>query len=144
MDNVMRISEAASLAMHAMVYLARAGRDARCSTREIAGVLKASEHHLSKVLQRLSRTGMVRSFRGIGGGFALVRPADEISLLEVFEAIEGGFKPRICLFPEKVCQGETCILGSLIESHNRELLEHLRGNKLSELTGVYGAHPERV
>ena len=140
MVNVLRISEAASLAMHAMVYLARLDEGERCSTKEMAKVLHASEHHLSKVLQRLARYGMVKSFRGIGGGFTLARPAQEISLLEVFEAIEGGLKLNDCLFVHKVCNGTSCIIGTLIEDHNRELLEHLRKSRLSELTGVYGVH----
>jgi Rrf2 family protein len=45
--------------------------------------------YLSKILHALSQTGLVRSKRGYRGGFALARPADQISLLDIAEAVEG-------------------------------------------------------
>ena len=137
MENTIRISEAASLAMHAMAYLAGASNEVRCSTKKIAAVLNASEHHLSKVLQRLVRAGLLHSIRGPTGGFTIRRAPDEISLLDVLKAIEGSAGLRNCLFPRRICKGEKCILGSLIETHNKQLLEHLRSTTLSELMDVY-------
>jgi Rrf2 family protein len=136
MDNILRISEAASLAMHATAYLAaRNGQTA--STREIADVLEASEHHLAKVLQRLTKAGMVNPVRGPKGGFVLEKSADEITLLEIYEAIEGDFLPSNCLLASRVCQGDKCILGDLLETLNSKVLDYLKNTKLSELNGIY-------
>ena len=136
MSNLVNMSEAASLALHAMVLLStNSGK--QVSTREIASRLHASEVHLSKVLQRLAKVGLVDSTRGPGGGFKLGKPGEQISLLEVYEAIEGALTPTYCLLGTPICRGEKCILGDLLEMVNRETREYLAGTSLSELTDVY-------
>jgi len=88
MPGVLRISEAASLGMHAMVLLA-SDRGRVLSAHEVAARLNASEAHLSKVMQRLGRAGLVQSVRGPRGGFSLARSPDAVTLLEVYEAALG-------------------------------------------------------
>jgi Rrf2 family protein len=134
-ENILKISEAASLGMHAAVLLA-VNDDRKVSTKEIAKALGASEHHLAKVLQRLAKAGLARSFPGPKGGFLLARPAESISLLDVFEAIEGKFTSGSCLLPSPVCTGERCILGVLLETVGREVKEHLAGTSLGDLREV--------
>jgi len=51
---------------------------------------------LSKVLQALSRGGIVKSQRGVGGGIALARPADELTILEVVNAVEPIQRIKSC------------------------------------------------
>ncbi len=132
---ILRLSEAVSLAMHAMVYLAASGTATRRSAKEIARDLRVSEHHLSKVLQRLSRAGLVVSYRGPRGGFTLARP--DITLFDVYRAIEGDLPSDDCLFAKRVCRGARCILGSVIKDVNRDVTAHLRNTKLSDLCDVY-------
>ena len=132
---MLRISEAASLAMHAMVLLAKNAHRV-VSTREIAGTLKVSEAHLSKVLQRLTRTGLLKSVRGPRGGFLLDGLAGDITLLQVYEAIEGPLTTRTCLFDRPICNGNGCILGDLLRTVNKEVSSYLSETKLSELMGV--------
>jgi Rrf2 family protein len=86
MSNLFKVSEAASLALHAMLHIV-ANPNRPVSTREIASGMHASEAHLAKVLQRLARVGLARSTRGPKGGFVLGRPAETITLLDVYEAI---------------------------------------------------------
>ncbi len=136
MGNVFRISDAASLALHSMVLLA-ANEDQVLSTREIAATLQVSQAHLSKVMQRLRRVGLVESIRGPTGGFKLGKPGEQISLLEVYEAIEGALTATYCLLGTPICRGEKCILGDLLETVNRETREYLAGTSLSDLTDVY-------
>lgn len=136
MSNVLRISEAASLALHSMVFLA-ANPDRLIPTREIASKLHVSEAHLSKVLQRLARVGLVKSIRGPKGGFTLGKPGDEIVLLDVYESIEGPFVPSKCLLGAPICGGEKCILGGLLETVDKQIREYLAETRLSELTSVY-------
>jgi Rrf2 family protein len=136
MANILKISEAASLALHSTVLLA-ANPDKLISTREIAAMLHVSEAHLSKVLQRLTRTGIVRAIRGPRGGFRLVKPANETTLLDVYESIEGTLTPSKCLFESPICEGDACILGGLLETVDRQFRDYLTETKLDDLTSIY-------
>ncbi len=141
MASILKVSEATSLAMHALVYLAAAGTR-RC-TKEIAAALGASEHHLSKVLQRLAKVHLVKAARGPGGGFVLARAPEGISLLEVYQAMEGDVASNDCLFPKRICGGTRCILGSLIRDVNAEVMGYLQATKLADLLDVYFRGEER-
>lgn len=132
MSSVLRISEAGSLALHSMAFLA-AKPDQSVTTREIADRFHVSEAHLSKVLQRLTKAGLVKSTRGPKGGFTMAKPADKILLLDVYESIEGPFTSRKCLLGTPVCGDNKCILGGLLEKIDTQLKEYLSGTKLSEL-----------
>lgn len=137
MSKLLKISDATSMALHTMVLLAASPKKT-VSTKDMASVLNVSEAHLAKVLQRLAKAGFVRSTRGPNGGFALVKASDEITLLDVYEAIEGPLAPTDCLLTTQVCDGEDCILGALLETVNKQVREYLAGTRLSELVGVYG------
>ena len=137
MATPVRISEAASLGMHAAVLLvANAGRP--ISTAAMASVMGVSQAHLSKVLQRLARLGLVTSVRGPRGGFVLSRRADQITLGQVYEAIEGPLSPVTCLLGRPICSGRQCILGGVVQKAGGEVGRYLDGTKLSELADVYG------
>lgn len=132
MTSVLKISEAASLALHTMVLLAaRPGKT--MSNRDIAGLLKVSEAHLAKVLQRLGRAGLVTSQRGPKGGFSLGRDSREISLLAVYEAVEGPLESKSCLLGKPVCGG-ACILGGLLHKVGSEVSDYFAQTRLSDLT----------
>lgn len=136
MATVLKISDAASLAMHTMVLLAQDPEQVH-STHEIASCLQVSEAHLSKVLQRLTRAGLVKPVRGPRGGFKLDKHHADITLLEVYEAIEGRLESTNCLLENQSCAGDKCILGFLLQRVNQEVRDYLTGTHLSELTAVY-------
>jgi Rrf2 family transcriptional regulator, nitric oxide-sensitive transcriptional repressor len=136
MSTLLRISDATSLALHSVVLLAGTP-DRPCPTADIALSLHASEAHLSKVLQRLAHSGLVRSSRGPGGGFALGRPPDQITLLEVYEAVEGPLTLSNCLLERPACDGTHCILGGLLETVNRQVVDYLASTRVGDLIGVY-------
>jgi Rrf2 family protein len=136
MENVLKISEAASLALHAIVYLAENG-DHKLSNKDIAAAINASESHLSKVLQRLAKAGMVSSNRGPKGGFMLARPPADITLLEVYEAIEGPMNSSPCLLQSPVCGGDKCLMGDIIGKLNLEVRSYLTRTRLSDLSEVF-------
>ncbi|MHC4945312.1 MAG: RrF2 family transcriptional regulator [Planctomycetota bacterium] len=129
MTTVLKISEAASLALHTMVYLAEKS-GSQVATSEIAGALHRSEFHLSKVLQRLSRQGLVRSVRGPKGGFMLGGKGLDTTLLEVFEAIESPIDPNPCILGTPVCCWSDCILGSFVGSVNKQFTDYMGKKKL--------------
>ena len=135
MTNILRISEAASLALHTTVMLA-ADPDNLYSTNELASALHASKAHLSKVLQRLEKSDIVKSTRGPNGGFKLTKSGNDIALLEVYEAIDGKLSPSNCLLNECICNGD-CIMGKLLGDLNNQVRDYLIKTKLSMLTNVY-------
>ena len=96
---MVKFTEAASLALHAMALLA-AQRERRFQIHDMAEALPGSTSHLAKVLQRLAKVGLITSVRGRGGGFVLSRDPAQITMLEVYEAIEGPLEVCRCLFPD--------------------------------------------
>lgn len=145
MSSLLRISEAASLALHAMVLLANTSNDP-LKTREIADSLRVSPNHLSKVLQRLVKVGLVESVRGRGGGYKLARTADRVTLGEIYETIEGPIRSTQCLLSQPVCKDRKCILSDLLISLNQEVRQYLSRTRLSDMTGVHlgvGHHEKR-
>jgi Rrf2 family protein len=116
MGTILRISDAASLALHAVILLAGAGKGSGMPVPEMARSLGASEAHLSKVMQRLARARLVSSRRGPGGGFTLARAAGEITLLAVYEAIDGPLGDTTCLLGRRACVLSGCALGDLLRT----------------------------
>jgi Rrf2 family protein len=138
LNGSLRISEAASLALHTMVFLA-GDPVVRYSSGRIARTICVSEAHLAKVLQRLSRVGLLVSVRGPNGGFRLSRPAEQITLLDVFEAIDGPFEPEECLMHDKSCGQMGCLFGDLLIDINRQVREYLGSRNLEDVKWVYAS-----
>ena len=118
MGSIVTISEAASIGLHAMIVLA-ARTERPHATRAVAEQMRVSEAHLSKVFQRLARAGLVKSVRGPKGGFVLGRGAEAVSLLEVYEAIEGPTTRPSCLLPRPICGGSGCLVDRLFDQVDR-------------------------
>ena len=137
MTDLLKISEAASLGIHAMIYLV-AHPGETIATGAIAARLQVSEHHLAKVMQRLVRAALVVSVRGPKGGFHLADDPATVSLLDVFEAIEGSPEPRTCLLgPERRCPSGQCFLGDLNQRVHAQIKEHFEKTKLADLGGIF-------
>ncbi len=136
MSSIFRISEAASLAMHTMVYL-DANRGRTASAKEIAGRLSVSEAHLAKVLQRLTRAGYLKSARGPKGGFVLNADNNETTLLEIYELIEGSLPSDSCLFSSQTCSGSDCIMGGFLEQMSNQLKDYLAVTTISSYPNLY-------
>jgi len=136
MSSILRISEAASLALHTGVLLAEAER--RLSAGQMARQMQVSEAHLAKVLQRLARAELVRSVRGPHGGFELARPAAQITLQELYEAVDGPLASDECLMSTARCNRDRCIFGSLLADVGRLVEEHFSRTRLSDLVEAVG------
>lgn len=141
MHSILNISEAASIAMHTMALLAQEPQKTQ-SAGDIADRIHVSQNHLAKVMQRLSHQGLVESKRGPGGGFTLARPPEDITLLEIFETIDGPLEVGDCPLGMPVCEAKRCILGDMAETVTQEIREHFKQTTLSELSDVYGGQGE--
>jgi Rrf2 family protein len=137
MTTLLKISQAASLAVHTMAILA-GSRQRPLSAGQIATTLHVSEAHLAKVLGRLARQGLVQSTRGPKGGFVLANGAERTPLMDVYEAIEGKFLPHDCLLETPLCEEGKCIFGDLVGRINEEMRRYLTNTRISDTTFVFG------
>jgi Rrf2 family protein len=104
----MQITKQADYALRAVLYLSRLEEGGRASTRDIANTQHIPPSFLAKIVSQLSIAGLIQTARGARGGVTLGKPAEQISILEVIEAIDGPMllnectgNPRICPFEGK-------------------------------------------
>jgi len=135
MNSILKISEATVLAIHTMFMLGM-NRDKLISTREIATSLDVSENHLAKVLQKLVKAGFANSIRGPKGGFELNKDSGSITLLDIYELIEGKIPSGACLLSHPICDNK-CVLGDLLTSVNNKVKERLSAKTLNEIVAIY-------
>lgn len=82
--------------LHCCTVLAALPEGGRLSTRALAEFHGVPKEYLSKALQALARAGIVEGTLGPSGGYRLARPADEVSFLDVVEAVEGPGRAFVC------------------------------------------------
>jgi len=128
MSRVFNLSEAASIAIHSMVLIAVS--EGKTNVNKISERLNFSRHHVAKVMQRLVKVDIVTSNRGPSGGFMLARPAAEINLLEVYEAVEGKMESNDCPLGYDECAFKKCILGTIAHDMNRKFKDYLNEHNL--------------
>ena len=92
----MRLSHLADYAVVLMTAAARYPAGARLSATELAGDTGVPLPTTQKLMGQLAGCGLLSSVRGAGGGFALARPAQEISLADIVEAVEGPIAMTVC------------------------------------------------
>lgn len=88
----MRLTRAASYALHAVAYMASQKRDQPTASHIIAAKRGISDRFLLKVLKPLVNAEVLLSVKGPRGGYRLARPASDISVLDVLEAIDGPIR----------------------------------------------------
>ncbi|WP_338331140.1 SUF system Fe-S cluster assembly regulator [Rhizorhapis sp. SPR117] len=93
----MRLSSLADYAIVVMSAIARHDGDLRFSATMLADETGVPLPTAQKLMGRLASAGLLESARGTGGGFALVRPAIEISLADIVEAVEGPIAMTACI-----------------------------------------------
>ena len=99
----MMLTRAADYAVRVMIHLAGLPPGTRASRTELAGSADCPNQFLSKVLQNLTRAGLVVSHRGNTGGFELPSSRRAASMLEIVEAMEGPLALNLCLTCTHAC-----------------------------------------
>lgn len=130
MSKAVQISEAASIGIHAMVIIACGS--SFINVNEIARQTGASKNHIAKVMQTLSKGGLVKSVRGPAGGFQLSKDPSEISLLDIYEAIEGKVLMQKCPFDRPVCPFNKCLMAGMVHELSNTFTSYLKGQILSD------------
>ena len=109
----MQITRQADYAVRTVLYLSGMSNGDRAPTSQIAENQKIPSSFLAKIVSQLSVAGIVQTSRGARGGVSLARTADEISLLEVVEAIDGPI-----ILNECVNDSSLCVFGSNCAVHD--------------------------
>lgn len=128
MAKIFSLSEASSIAIHSMVLISRAENG--INAVKIAEFTGFSKNHIAKVLQRLVKSEMLKSVRGPSGGFSLKKEAHTISLLDIYQAIEGPIEETDCPLAYEVCNFDRCIMGNVINRMTMQFKQFLSSQTL--------------
>jgi Rrf2 family transcriptional regulator, iron-sulfur cluster assembly transcription factor len=117
----MKITQAGEYGLLALIYLARQPVERLIMADEISKAERVPKTFLSKILQNLSKAGIIRSKQGVNGGFALAKKPGEITVLQAIEAIEGKIALQRCLEETPDCDKmDACTLCAVLtEAQNR-------------------------
>jgi Rrf2 family protein len=123
----MQITRQADYAVRAVLYLAKIGPETRAATSQIAHEQQIPPSFLAKIVSQLSVAGLLQTSRGARGGVSLARSAEQISLLEVVEAIDGPILLNECVAANGVCTfGDDCPMKPIWCETQKELITRLK------------------
>jgi len=134
-----KVSTRGDYAARALLSLALHGSDQPTSVKEIAERTTLPQPYLEQILLAVKGAGLVRSKRGVGGGYVLARPPEEITLAEILAAVEGPL--TTLMEAHDHCEGH-CVLQEVwvcVSEETRQTLERFTLAELAERTRV--GHP---
>ncbi len=130
----MRIMHEADYAIRIMYCLAE--RNQTISAKQISDDSGVPSRFALKILRRLTQAGLTESFKGVSGGYQLARAADQISLGEIIEVIDGPIEINHCLSSEFDCsrvqQKNKCTFHRLFSAINQDIRSKLYDLPLSQ------------
>ena len=130
----MQITRQADYAVRAVLYLSRLGGGERAATSTVAEEQRIPPSFLAKIISQLSIAGLLHTSRGARGGVTLARPAKEITLLDVIEAIDGPIMLNECVGDEGDCSfDDDCPLRAVWCDAQEVLVKRLRGTNFQHL-----------
>jgi len=128
---LINFSDASLIALHSLAVIVQS-KSGQLNVREIAEQINASENHVSKVMQRLTKTGIAGSVRGPAGGFMILKKPEAITLLDIFEAIEGRAEANDCPFGKSKCVLGSCLFEGLVCELNDKFHKYMNEKNLSD------------
>lgn len=138
---MLRISKLTDYATVIMSYLALDPNGVWSATR-IAKAISLAVPTVSKILKILSEAGLLKSFRGTGGGYQLARSTQEITLAEVVIAIEGNLAMTECCANNGVCALDSlCAIKENWQIINKIILNALERVTIHDMTHSLAGHP---
>jgi Rrf2 family protein len=130
----MHVSRAVEYGVQGLMALARHALGTVVMIDEVSREENIPKSFLAKIFQNLAKAGIVKSVRGTGGGFALCKSPEEITVLDVIQAIEGPIALQRCLEIGGSCeQMETCALCALLSEAQDRLKETFAATTLAVL-----------
>ncbi|NQT63239.1 MAG: Rrf2 family transcriptional regulator [Candidatus Marinimicrobia bacterium] len=132
-----RLTNEGEYAVRLMVYLAGRDRDQLVSAREIADNQDIPQRFLRTIVSQFVKLGFIKSFQGNGGGVRLAEGAENKTLLEVIEAVEGPIYLNVCMQGEVACQFSNHCAVHLVWHEAQDAIQKiLGGKKIKELAQV--------
>jgi Rrf2 family protein len=128
----MQITRQADYAVRAVLYLSQLGEDQRAATSQIAQEQQIPPSFLAKIVSQLSVAGLLQTSRGARGGVSLARSPEQISLLEVVEAIDGPILLNECVGNDACTFGDDCPMKPIWCDAQSELVERLRNTTFDQ------------
>lgn len=142
-DGSVRVSTRGDYACRALLSLALHDGDGHIpvptSVRDIAERTGLPQPYLEQILLSLKGAGLVRSKRGVGGGYVLARPASEIRLSEIVSAVDGPISLGDFGEPHQdgACDHEgQCVLLAIWKQAGEHMRHHLEGHTLASIAAV--------
>jgi Rrf2 family protein len=132
---MLKLSKKADYALIAVRHLAQKPLATACSAKEIARAYGIPTELLAKILQKLSKNGVLVSQYGTNGGYVLARHPREISAFEVIRAIEGPLFITSCVTDKRECgQMTSCTIREPLQRVNETLVKALSAVSMSSLS----------
>jgi Rrf2 family protein len=135
-------SQTSEYALRIVIYLASLD-GAPATTRQIAKATEVPVGYLSKVLQSLSRAGIVHSRRGLHGGSTLARPAEELSVYDVASVVAPFRRIRTCPLGLKAHGTILCPLHRRLDDAMALVEQAFRDSSIAELLAEPSGNPPR-
>lgn len=132
----MQFTKAEEYGMFGVLYLAEKDRAVATPLSEISESQNIPEKFLAKIFQSLSKSGIVRSHRGVRGGFTLARDPHEITIKEVLETIQGPYHLMKCIKDIRNCDqngNEFCALREVVKVAENQLCTVFEQYTLADL-----------
>lgn len=131
---MLQITRQTEYAIRGLQELARRNDEAPVQLKIIAGACEVSEAFLAKIFQMLAQAGIVKSHRGVKGGFSLGRDAADIPMREIVEICEGGIVLNHCLRKVDPCRNvESCAVAKVWEEAQEALTGALDRTSLADV-----------
>ena len=141
-SSLMNVGRRVDYALRAMCYLAAQPSGIVVTRSEIQSRQAVPQHYLSKILRRLVSAGLLESSSGARGGFRLGRPAEEISVREVYECVEGRLCLMECLHAQDeedfCCFASVCSQREIWRGAQQVLLDYLGGISIGKMADPQG------
>jgi len=103
----MKVTKSTAYALHALMYMVRHNTQLPVTTATVAKAEGIPSDYLAKIFQQLVKAGVVKAVRGRKRGYVFARPPEDISLLELFEIVEGNQLFDDCFLRHCECGGTT-------------------------------------
>jgi len=130
----MQFTKAEGYGVLGVMYLSAKKRAVITPLSEISETEDIPEKFLAKIFQSLSRAGLVRSHRGVRGGFSFAKDPNKVSIKEVLEAIQGPYHLMRCIPDPEVCEkGSFCALRELLVISEKRLVSTFEEYTLADL-----------
>jgi Rrf2 family protein len=133
---MLKLTKKADYGLIAVKHLATSGRTGTASAKEIADAYGIPLPLLAKILQKLTKTGLLHSVPGSSGGYKLAKRPQKISALEVIHAIDGPIILTTCFTAHGRCdQSDKCTVREPLRKVHEAIIDLLSKITISEMAG---------